>query len=158
VSKIKNLSTVGWVIVGLVAALVLVPTADAFMSGYLSPHPTHLGLRLLRGSRDTSRFSAEIRPVVDGCPLVPTNSLRLQTYGGPVLTIYGVTVLTLMMVMYALERRDERFILAFAAGCALSSSYGFASGAWPFGVVEAIWSLIALHRFFRKPPAPAAGP
>jgi hypothetical protein len=70
----------------------------------------------------------------------------------PVLTIYGITVLTLMMVMYALERRDQRFILAFAVGCALSSSYGFASGAWPFGVVEAIWSLIALHRFFGSHP------
>jgi len=68
-----------------------------------------------------------------------------------VLTIYGVTVLTFMMVMYALERRDHRFILAFAVGCALSSSYGFASRAWPFGAVEAIWCLIALHRFFRRP-------
>jgi hypothetical protein len=74
-----------------------------------------------------------------------------------VLTIYGVTVLTLMMAMYALERRDQRFILAFAAGCALSSSYGFASGAWPFGVVEAIWCVIALHRFQRTPPATAPG-
>jgi len=74
-----------------------------------------------------------------------------------VLTIYGVTVLTLMMVMYALERRDPRFILAFAVGCALSSSYGFLSGAWPFGAVEAIWCLIALHRFFRRPPVPATG-
>jgi hypothetical protein len=68
-----------------------------------------------------------------------------------VLTIYGATVLTLMMVMYALERRNPRFILAFAVGCALSSSYGFLSGAWPFGAVEAIWCLIALHRFFRQP-------
>jgi hypothetical protein len=74
-----------------------------------------------------------------------------------VLTIYGVTVLSLMMVMYALERRDQRFILAFAVGCALSSSYGFASGAWPFGVVEAIWCLIALHRFQRTPRATAPG-
>ena len=73
------------------------------------------------------------------------------------LTIYGVTVLTLMMVMYALERHDPRFILAFAAGCALACSYGFASGAWPFGVVEAIWCLIALHRFYRRPAATANG-
>jgi hypothetical protein len=35
-----------------------------------------------------------------------------------VLTIYGVTVLTFMMVMYALEERDRKFILAFALGCA----------------------------------------
>ncbi|MGH3247105.1 MAG: hypothetical protein ACRDOI_12955 [Trebonia sp.] len=65
------------------------------------------------------------------------------------LTIYGVTVLTFMMVMYALERRNRRFILAFALGCALSSSYGFASGAWPFGAVEAIWCVIAIHHFYR---------
>jgi hypothetical protein len=68
-----------------------------------------------------------------------------------VLTVYGVVVLTFMMAMYALEGRDRRFILAFAVGCALSSSYGFASGAWPFGVVEAIWCVIAIHRFYRRP-------
>jgi hypothetical protein len=65
-----------------------------------------------------------------------------------VLTIYGVVVLTFMMVMYALESRDRRFIAAFALGCALASSYGFASGAWPFGVVEVIWCGVALHRFY----------
>ena len=63
------------------------------------------------------------------------------------LTLYGVAVITFMMVMYALERRGARFVLAFAAGCALSSSYGFLSGAWPFGVVEAIWSVIAVRRY-----------
>jgi hypothetical protein len=72
------------------------------------------------------------------------------------ITIYGVIVLTFMMTMYALERHDRRFILAFALGCALSSSYGFASGAWPFGVVEAIWCVIAIHRYYRGPvPTPA---
>jgi hypothetical protein len=68
-----------------------------------------------------------------------------------VLIVYGVVVLTFMMVMHAFEGRDRRFILAFAVGCALSSSYGFASGAWPFGVVEAIWCVIAIHRFYRGP-------
>lgn len=62
-------------------------------------------------------------------------------------TIYGVVALTFMMTMYALEARGRRFVLGFALGCALSSSYGFLSGAWPFGVVEAIWSGIALRRF-----------
>ena len=38
-------------------------------------------------------------------------------------------------------------VLAFAAGCALSSSYGFLSGAWPFGVVEGVWTFVALRRF-----------
>ncbi len=62
-------------------------------------------------------------------------------------TIYGVCALTFMMGMYALEARGRAFVLAFALGCALSSSYGFLSGAWPFGVVEAIWTLIALRRY-----------
>lgn len=62
-------------------------------------------------------------------------------------TLYGVGALTFMMLMYTLERRSSVFIALFALGCALSSAYGFLSGAWPFGVVEAIWSVIALRRF-----------
>jgi hypothetical protein len=65
------------------------------------------------------------------------------------LTTYGVLALTFMMAMYALEGRHRRFVLAFALGCALASSYGFLSGAWPFGVVEAIWALVALRRYQR---------
>lgn len=63
------------------------------------------------------------------------------------LTAFGVAALTFMLVTYALESRGRIFILAFAAGCALSSLYGFASGAWPFGVVEAVWALVALRRY-----------
>jgi hypothetical protein len=63
------------------------------------------------------------------------------------LTVYGVTVLVFMMAMYALERRHAGYIAAFAVGCALSSSYGFLSGAWPFGAVEAIWCVIAARRY-----------
>lgn len=66
-----------------------------------------------------------------------------------VLTLFGVTVLTFMMLMYALERRHVGFVLAFAVGCALSSAYGFLSGAWPFGVVEAIWATVAIGRYVR---------
>jgi hypothetical protein len=57
------------------------------------------------------------------------------------LTAYGVLALTFMMTMYALEGRHRGFVLAFAVG--------FASGAWPFGVVEAIWALVALRRYQR---------
>jgi hypothetical protein len=64
-------------------------------------------------------------------------------------TIYGVVALTFMMTMYALERRHRTFVLAFAAGCVLSSIYGFLSGAWPFGVVELIWAGIAMIRYRR---------
>jgi hypothetical protein len=62
-------------------------------------------------------------------------------------TVYGVCAVSFMMAMYALERRHRRYILLFALGCLLSSAYGFLSGAWPFGVVEFIWSGIALRRY-----------
>ena len=62
-------------------------------------------------------------------------------------TAFGIAALTFMLLMYALESRGPDFILAFAIGCALSSVYGFASGAWPFGAVEAIWALVALRRY-----------
>lgn len=63
------------------------------------------------------------------------------------LTAFGVVALSFMMLMYAFETRGPRFVLAFACGCALSSAYGFLSGAWPFGVVEAIWTAVAVRRY-----------
>jgi hypothetical protein len=65
------------------------------------------------------------------------------------LTVYGAVAVTFMVLMYALEHRRPAIVAAFACGCALSSSYGFLAGTWPFGVVEAIWTLIALRRFQR---------
>lgn len=84
-------------------------------------------------------------------------SLQSDARGGPMLTLFGACAVTFMMLMYALEGRDPRFVLAFAVGCALSSSYGFLAGTCPFGVVEAIWSLIAVRRYLTlrsnaKPP------
>jgi len=64
-----------------------------------------------------------------------------------VITLYGVVAVSFMMIMYAAEHRGRFFIAAFALGCVLSSVYGFLSGAWPFGVVEAIWSVVAWRRF-----------
>jgi hypothetical protein len=72
-----------------------------------------------------------------------------------VVTLYGVVALTFMMSMYALERRGPGYVLAFAAGCALSSGYGFLSGAWPFGVVEGVWTVIAVRRFVADRPTGA---
>jgi hypothetical protein len=66
------------------------------------------------------------------------------------LTLFGLFAVTAMLVFYAVEHRSPYFILAFAAACALGSIYGFLQGAWPFGVVEAIWALVALRRWYRK--------
>jgi hypothetical protein len=65
------------------------------------------------------------------------------------LTIFGLFAVTSMLVFYTLEARSRWFILAFAGACALGSAYGFLQGAWPFGVVEAIWSVVALRRWAR---------
>ena len=53
-----------------------------------------------------------------------------------------------MLVCYAFERRSPWFILGFAGACALGSVYGFLQGAWPFGVVEGVWSLVAVRRWW----------
>lgn len=66
------------------------------------------------------------------------------------LTAFGIAALTFMMAMYALEHRGPAFVAAFGVGCALASTYGFLSDAWPFGVVEAMWCLIALRRFVHR--------
>ena len=63
------------------------------------------------------------------------------------LSLFGLFAVTAMLVSYALEHRSHWFILCFAASCALGSAYGFLQGAWPFGLVEAIWSGVALHRW-----------
>ena len=63
------------------------------------------------------------------------------------LQLFGLFAVTAMLVCYALEDRDRLFILAFAAACALGSIYGFLQGAWPFGLVEAVWAVVALRRW-----------
>jgi hypothetical protein len=63
------------------------------------------------------------------------------------LTLFGLAAVTAMLVFYALEFRSAWFILAFAGACGLASAYGFLAGTWPFGVVEAIWALVALRRW-----------
>jgi len=64
------------------------------------------------------------------------------------LTLFGLFAVTAMLVFYTLESRNRWFILAFAGSCMLGSAYGFLQGAWPFGIVEAIWSLVAIHRWW----------
>lgn len=77
------------------------------------------------------------------CPaLAERCSQRLRT----VLTLAGALALALTVVAYGLERRHRAFVLLFACGCVLSSAYGFVAGVWPFGMVEAVWALVALNR------------
>ncbi len=63
------------------------------------------------------------------------------------LTLFGLVAVSLMLVFYALEDRSPWFVLAFAGSCVLGSAYGFLQGAWPFGLVEGVWSVVALSRW-----------
>jgi hypothetical protein len=70
------------------------------------------------------------------------------------LTLFGLFAVTAMLLCYALEDRSHVFVLAFAGACALGSIYGFMQGAWPFGLVEAVWAIIALRRWYSRKFAP----
>ena len=63
------------------------------------------------------------------------------------LSLFGLLAVTLMLLCYALEERSRWFILGFSAACGLGSAYGFLQGAWPFGVIEAIWAAVAVRRW-----------
>jgi len=65
-----------------------------------------------------------------------------------ILTVFGLIAVTLMLIFYALEARSRWYTLAFALACVLGSVYGFLQGAWPFGLVEAVWSLVAIRRWW----------
>lgn len=66
------------------------------------------------------------------------------------LTAFGLGAVTLMLLTYALEARSHWFTLAFAGACVLGSAYGFLQGAWPFGLVEGIWALVALDKWRKR--------
>jgi hypothetical protein len=69
------------------------------------------------------------------------------------LSAFGLFAVTAMLVFYALEDRNPLFILAFAGACALGSAYGFLQGAWPFGLVEAVWAMVAIYRWRQRTAA-----
>jgi hypothetical protein len=66
------------------------------------------------------------------------------------LTAFGLIAVTAMLVFYAAEDKSPAFVLAFAASCLAASFYGFLQGAWPFGLVEAVWSRVALRRWWSR--------
>lgn len=66
------------------------------------------------------------------------------------LTLFGLFAVTAMLVTYALEDRSVWFVFAFAAACVLAAIYGFLQGAWPFALVEAIWSFVAFRKAMRR--------
>ena len=69
------------------------------------------------------------------------------------LTLFGLFAVSAMLAFYALEDRSHWYVLAFAGACLLASLYGFLQGAWPFGMVELIWSGVAFYRWRQRKTA-----
>jgi hypothetical protein len=63
------------------------------------------------------------------------------------LTAFGLLAVSSMLISYSFEKYSSWWVLAFAASCVMGSAYGFLQGAWPFGAVEAVWSVVALRRW-----------
>lgn len=72
------------------------------------------------------------------------------------LSLFGFAATSLMLLCYALEDRSPWFILGFAAACALSGVYAFLQGAWPLGVVEVVFTIVALRRWRQRTRSVAA--
>ena len=65
------------------------------------------------------------------------------------LTLFGLFAVSAMLVCYALESRSRWWTLAFAGSCLLGSAYGFLQGAWPFGLVEGVWAVVAARKWWK---------
>ncbi len=74
----------------------------------------------------------------------------MRWWGSGMLTAFGASAVTVMLLSYALERRAVGWVFVFALACAASSAYGWLAGAWPFGVVESVWALVAARRGFLR--------
>ena len=73
------------------------------------------------------------------------------------LTAFGLFAVTGMLVCYAFDARSHWWGLGFAIFCLLGSAYGLLQGAWPFGLVEGIWAIVAARRWWtQRGSAPAA--
>jgi len=96
---------------------------------------------------DETRTARADRSALEGAAPLTTRSIARIRQHMDRLTLFGLLAVTAMLVTYAFEQRSPWFILGFAGACALGSLYGFLQGAWPFGLVEAIWSLVALRRW-----------
>jgi len=67
------------------------------------------------------------------------------------LSLFGLFAVTLMLICYSFESRHHWFIFGFSFACALGSIYGFLQGAWPFGIVEGIWAMVAFNKWIKAP-------
>ena len=66
------------------------------------------------------------------------------------LTLFGSIAVAIMFLSYWLEARSKWMVLLFAGGSALTAAYSGLVAAYPITVIESLWALVALRRFFLR--------
>lgn len=66
------------------------------------------------------------------------------------LTAFGTIAVSSMLLAYWQEARSKWLVLVFAAAAAATATYSGLVEAWPILGVEALWSLVALLRFWKR--------
>lgn len=66
------------------------------------------------------------------------------------LTLFGSVVVAIMLLAYWLEPRSKWYVLVFAGAAAGTAAYSGLVEAYPITVIEAIWALVALQRFYTR--------
>ena len=81
-----------------------------------------------------------------GSATLTRKSAAIVRFAWDLLTAFGLFAVTAMLVCYALDARAHGWGLGFAIACALGSIYDSLQGAWPFGLVEGVWAVVAARR------------
>ena len=68
--------------------------------------------------------------------------------------VFGTVAVAAMALFYSLEHRSHGYVLGFSASCGAAAAYAVLIAAWPFAVIESIWSGIALRRWLKRRAAP----
>lgn len=66
------------------------------------------------------------------------------------LNILGAIAVTVMMMAYIGEDKSSKYTFLFAISCIGASAYGWVSGTWPFGVIEAVWAAFAFRKWYGR--------
>ncbi|AKA48475.1 hypothetical protein IX51_04485 [uncultured archaeon] len=66
------------------------------------------------------------------------------------LNAFGAAAVTVMMVSYVAEERGTVYTFIFGISSFGASIYGWLSGTWPFGIIEGVWALFALRKWYRR--------
>ena len=66
------------------------------------------------------------------------------------LTVFGAIAVSIMFLSYWTEERSKWLVLVFAVGSGMTSLYSGLAEVYPITVIEGLWALVALRRFWQR--------